>query len=310
MSAVEEVLEHPLTEGGRRGGKNRSTPSLWMLVPALAFFTAFALVPLVGVVILSFTNWDGLTAPTFAGIENWTAVLTESQTWASIWLSIKVMVISWLIQTPISMLLGVFTAGHQRYRNLFAVLYFLPLLLSAAAIAIAFKALLDPNFGAGTSLNLKWLSQDWLGNPDLVLYTVIFIIAWQFIPFHTLLYQGGVRQIPTSMYEAATIDGAGTIRRFFSITLPQLRNTIITSSTLMLVGSLTYFDIVYVLTQGGPGTATRLLPLDMYLTGFSNNDMGQASVLGVILVVMGLSLSLGLTKLSGFNKMSSQMEGA
>jgi raffinose/stachyose/melibiose transport system permease protein len=143
-----------------------------------------------------------------------------------------------------------------------------------------------------------------------VLYTLILIISWQFIPFHTLLFQGGVRQIPTSMYEAATIDGAGTVRRFFSITLPQLRNTLITSSTLMLVGSLTYFDIVYVLTQGGPGTATRLLPLDMYLTGFSNNDMGQASVLGVILVVMGLTLSLGLTKLSGFNKMSSQMEGA
>ena len=86
-----------------------------------------------------------------------------------------------------------------------------------------------------------------------MLYTVIFIIAWQFIPFHTLLYQGGVRQIPASMYEAATIDGAGPIRQFFSITLPQLRNTIITSSTLMLVGSLTYFDLVYVLTQGGPG---------------------------------------------------------
>ena len=80
MSAVEEVLEHPLTEGGRRGGKNRSTPSLWMLVPALAFFTAFALVPLVGVVILSFTNWDGLTAPTFAGIENWTAVRLSTST--------------------------------------------------------------------------------------------------------------------------------------------------------------------------------------------------------------------------------------
>ena len=135
MSAVEEVLEHPPTEGGRPGGKNRSTPSLWLLVPALAFFTAFALIPLVGVVILSFTNWDGLTSPTFAGIDNWATVLTESQTWASIWLSIKVMVICWLIQTPISILLGVFTAGHQRYRNLFAVLYFLPLLLSAAGMS-------------------------------------------------------------------------------------------------------------------------------------------------------------------------------
>lgn len=308
MSIVEQELAAPPTRWGR--GANRNVPSLWMLVPALLFFVSFAIVPLIGVVVLSFTNWDGLSTPTFAGIDNWTSVLTDPQTWNSIWLSLKVMVISWLIQTPISLLLGVFTAGRQKYRNVFAVLYFLPLLLSAAAIAISFKALLDPNFGAGSSLNIGWLSQNWLGDPDLVLYVVIFIIAWQFVPFHTLLYQGGVRQIPASLYEAATIDGAGTVRQFFSITLPQLRNTIVTSSTLMLVGSLTYFDIVYVLTQGGPGTATRILPLDMYLTGFSESDMGQASVLGVLLVVMGLTLSLGLTKLSGFNQMSSQMEGA
>ncbi|MFP3381206.1 sugar ABC transporter permease, partial [Bacillus sp. SIMBA_069] len=84
----------------------------------------------------------------------------------------------------------------------------------------------------------------------------------QFVPFHTLLYQAGARGIPVQLYEAATIDGAGTLQQFFHITLPQLRNTIVTSSTLMLTGSLTYFDVVYVLTAGGPGNATRLLPLD------------------------------------------------
>ena len=86
-----------------------------------------------------------------------------------------------------------------------------------------------------------------------MLYVVIFAIAWQFVPFHTLLYQAGVRQIPTSLYEAASIDGAGRIKQFRYITLPQLRNTIVTSSTLMLVGSLTYFDLIFVLTAGGPG---------------------------------------------------------
>jgi len=296
--------------GRRDGGKGRSTPSPWLAVPALVFFVAFAIIPLVGVVALSFSKWDGLTNPTWAGVDNWKAVLRDPQTWSSVGLSLKVMVLSWIVQTPISLLLGVFSATRQRYRAIFAVLYFLPLLMSAAAIAIAYKALLDPNFGAGSALHISALSQDWLGDPNLVLYVVVFVIAWQFVPFHTLLYQGGVRQIPTSMYEAARLDGAGPVQQFFHITLPQLRNTIITSSTLMLVGSLTYFDIVYVLTQGGPGTSTRLLPLHMYLTGFSNSNMGQASVLAVILVFLGLSLSLGLTKLSGFNRMSSQMEGS
>ena len=104
---------------------------------------------------------------------------------------------------------------------------------------------------------------------------MIFVVSWQFIPFHSLIYQGGVRQIPTSMYEAALIDGAGRVRQFFSITLPQLKYTIITSSTLMVVGSLTFFDLIFVLTAGGPGDATRVLALDMYKTGFQAEPDGS-----------------------------------
>jgi raffinose/stachyose/melibiose transport system permease protein len=135
------------------------------------------------------------------------------------------------------------------------------------------------------------------------------VIAWQFIPFHTLLYQGGVRQIPEQMYEAAQIDGAGRIRQFFSITVPQLKYTIITSSTLMLVGSLVYFDLIWVLTQGGPGNATRILALDMYIRGFQANQMGAASVIGVILVVVGVVLTIVIQRLGGRDLRASQMEG-
>ncbi len=157
------------------------------------------------------------------------------------------------MQTPISLLLGVFMAGQQRYRAVLAVFFFIPLLLSAAAIAVTFKALLDPNFGLGPGLHSQLLTQDWLGEPGLAMGVVIFIVSWQFIPFHSLIYQGAVRQIPESLYEAAALDGAGRIRQFFSITLPQLKYTIITSSTLMVVGSLTFFDLIFVLTAGGPG---------------------------------------------------------
>ena len=138
---------------------------------------------------------------------------------------------------------------------------------------------------------------------------MIFVIAWQFVPFHTLIYQGGVRQIPGQLYEAAQIDGAGRVRQFFSITIPQLKYTIITSSTLMLVGSLTYFDLIFVLTQGGPGNATRILALDMYIRGFQANQMGAASVIGVFLVALGLVLTLGIQRLGGRDRSASQMEG-
>jgi raffinose/stachyose/melibiose transport system permease protein len=139
---------------------------------------------------------------------------------------------------------------------------------------------------------------------------VIFVVSWQFNPFHSLIYQGGVRQIPTSMYEAAEIDGAGRVRRFFSITLPQLKYTIITSSTLMTVGSLTFFDLIFVLTAGGPGDATRVLALDMYKKGFQANLMGPASVIACILVLVGLGLALLLRRIGGGGSDDSQLEGA
>ncbi|PYH00946.1 ABC transporter [Arthrobacter stackebrandtii] len=289
--------------------RGRAAPLAWLAVPALIFFVAFAVVPLAGVLVLSFTNWDGIGAITPAGVSNWLNAFADPGMYHALWLTFVVMVVSWLVQTPISLLLGVFTAGSQKYRALLAVLYFLPLLLSSAAIAIAYKALLDPNFGLAAGLNMPLLAQDWLGDPGLALGVVIFVIAWQFVPFHTLIYQGGVRQIPRSIYEAAEIDGAGKVKQFFFITVPQLKYTIITSSTLMTVGALTYFDLIFVLTGGGPGNATRILPLDMYLTGFRANLMGPASVLAVILVVIGLALALFLQRLGGKDRTGSQLEG-
>ena len=284
-----------------------------MVVPALVLFGLFALLPMAIVVLLSFTRWDGLTTPAWAGTANWAHLFTDPVTRHSIWLTVQVVVLSWLIQTPISLLLGVYLAGKQRYRALLAVIFFIPLLLSSVAIALAFRYLLDPNFGLTQSWHtapLSWLNHDWLGDQTLVLYTLIFIIAWQFIPFHTLLYQAGTRQIPASLYEAARIDGASGAQQFWQITLPQLRNTMVTSTTLIIVGSLTYFDLVFILTGGGPGYATRLLPLDMYITGFQDHQFGQASAIATLLVIIGMLVSLGLVRFSGFSKMRSEMEGA
>jgi raffinose/stachyose/melibiose transport system permease protein len=294
----------PVSSGGRSG------PVTWMALPALAVFVVFGVIPLIGVLALSFTSWDGLGAIQPSGAQSWRSVLTDPGLPHALWVTFEVMALSWLVQTPISLLIGVFLAGHQRYRELLAVLYFIPLLLSSAAIAITYKALLDPNFGLSAGLHIPLLSQDWLGKSGLAMGVVIFVVSWQFIPFHSLIYQGGVRQIPRSMYEAAQIDGAGRVRQFFSITLPQLKYTIITSSTLIVVGSLTFFDLIFVLTAGGPGDATRVLALDMYKRGFQANLMGPASAIAVILVLVGLALALLLRRLGGRDQSESQLEGA
>ncbi|MEU5894182.1 sugar ABC transporter permease [Streptomyces sp. NPDC047461] len=282
----------------------------WVAMPALVVFVGFAVIPLVGVFAMSFTTWDGIGSIHPSGLTSWRAVLTDPGLPHALWITFLVMAASWAVQTPLSILLGTFLAGSQRYRAVLGVVYFIPLLLSSAAIAIAYKALLDPNFGLGHGLGIGFLSQDWLGRPWLAFSLVVFVVSWQFIPFHSLIYQGGVQQIPQSLYEAAQLDGAGRVRQFFSITLPQLKFTIITSSTLMVVGSLTFFDLIFVLTEGGPGDATRVLALDMYKRGFQANLMGPASAIAVILVLVGLALALLLRRLGGRDAGESQLEGA
>ncbi|MEU6412944.1 sugar ABC transporter permease [Microbispora sp. NPDC046933] len=306
MSAINARRTSPAVAPKARGGAVLP----WLATPALLAFVAFALIPLIGVLLLSFTSWDTLGEIKLTGFESWRSVLTDPGLPHALWVTFLITALSWAVQTPASILIGVFLAGRQRYRELLAVLYFIPLLLSSAAIAITFKALLDPNFGLGAGLHIDLLNQDWLGEPGLAMGVVIFIVSWQFIPFHALLYQGGVRQIPRSLYEAAELDGAGRVRMFFNITLPQLKYTAITSSTLMVVGSLTFFDLIFVLTEGGPGDATRALALDMYKRGFQANLMGAACVIGVILVIVGLALALLLRRLGGRNPNASQLEGA
>ena len=296
----------------RKKPKGNGVAILWTM-PALAFYVLFALLPMFIALYLSFTSWNGLSPATWIGLQNWKALFSDSVTGHSLLLTFELMILAWVVQTPISLLLGVFMAGRQLYRSFLGVFYFIPLLFSAVAIGLTWESILDPNFGLlNTLLNtigMSGLTRGWLGDPSLAFYVIVALISWQFIPFHALLYMGGARQIPGEMYEAASIDGAGRMQQFFAITLPQLKYTIITSTTLILTGSLTYFDLIYVTTGGGPGYATRMLPLQMYITAFPNETVGYGSVLAVLLVVIGIVLSLILLRFTGFTRMSSQREG-
>ncbi len=287
--------------------------ALVWVTPAILFYALFALVPLFVAVYLSFVRWDGFSQAVWVGLQNWVTLFTDSVTGHAILLTIAVMVLTWIVQTPLSLLLGVFMSGKQRYRAFLSVFYFVPLLFSSVAIGITWISILDPNFGLVDitlrAIGASSLAKGWLGDPNLAFYVVIAVISWQFIPFHSLLYQAGARQIPQELYEVADIDGADALDKFFSITLPQLRYTIITSSVLMITGSLTYFDIIWVMTGGGPGYATRILPLHMYITAFKDNAVGFGSAQAVVLSAAGIALSLLLLRGTGFTRMKSQLEG-
>jgi xylobiose transport system permease protein len=286
-------------------------PGMLWAAPATLFFTAFGVAPLLVVGYLSLTRWNGLSTPQWIGMDNWRGLIADRDAGHGVRITLVLAALCWLVQTPVSLLLGVWAAGAQRVRAVASTLFVLPLLLSTAAIALVWLALLDPNFGLPGTLGpyLGLPDGNLLGSPQRALYVVALVICWQFVPFHALLYQGAARQIPATLYEAARLDGAGTARQFFAITLPQLRNTVIASSVLIIVGSLTFFESVLMLTRGGPGTATRILPLHMYVKGFVGFELGYASALALLLVAVGTLLSVAIVRATGYHRMASQREG-
>ncbi len=292
-----EAAGRPRRSGAARAGRPHAA---WAL-PGVLFFGFFAVVPMGLAFYLSFTSWDGLGDPKPVGLANWQKLIEDDRMVQSLWLTVLLTAVSWAFQTVIALLLGVWAAGRQRNRAVLSAIFFVPFLLSSTAIALLFYALLDPNFGI--------IQQNILGSSSGAFLAIVFVGGWQFIPFHTLIYQGGARQIPEVLYQAAAIDGAGRYRQFFSITLPQLRHTITTSTVLMVVGSLTYFETVLILTKGGPGTDTAILPYLMYEAGFKSYDFGYASAIASFLVLVATVLSLILVRLTGFGGMRSTREG-
>ncbi|MBL1067725.1 carbohydrate ABC transporter permease [Streptomyces sp. 7-21] len=280
-------------------------------IPGVLFFLFFAVAPMGIVAYLSFTDWDGIASPSWVGFDNWSRLFGDDRMQNAVGLSLMLTALSWLFQTPIALLLGVWAAGRQRNRAILSAIFFLPLLASSVALALLWRTLFDPNFGLAPDIAdlLGMETADILGTSNGAFGAVLFVTAWQFIPFHMLIYQGGARQIPKSLYDAASIDGAGKVRQFFVITLPQLRNTIVTSTVIMVVGALTYFDTILVLTRGGPGDATAIVPYLMYEQGFRAADFGYASAVAMALVVTATAISLLLVRITGFSRMRSTMEG-
>ena len=299
---------------GRRRQQSGRPGAIWS-VPAIAFFAFFALLPLAFAVGLSFTEYNGirLTSPEFVGLENWTRMLEDAQLHRAIGVTVLLIVLALVTQVPVSLLIGVWAAGPQRIRAVVAAVYFIPLLMSTAAVAVLWASLADPNFGLPAALapviGTDTFFSNLLGEPASALGVVVFIYLWGASPLHTLLYQGGARAIPEVLYQAAALDGAGRVRQFFHITLPQLKNTFITSTILMIVGTFTTFDLILILTRGGPSGATSNLPYFMYDRGVTALDFGYGSAIAVVLIILASLVSWAMVRVSRYDKMEGTQEG-
>jgi raffinose/stachyose/melibiose transport system permease protein len=259
------------------------------LLPVLIMIAVFMVYPIIQTFINSFTQWNGIsTTKTFNGLYNWNKLLHDSDFWRSFLNNVKIMILSLIIQMPIGILLATFLDAGGRKFNFFKVIWFLPLLTSSVAVGYLFHYALATNGGLISSISnfFGGGNVDLLGNQATALYAVIGVICWQFIPFYMVYYIAGYSSISEDIYEAAIVDGATRGQYVRKIALPLLVPTIQNAVVMSVTGSLKYFDLVYVMTGGGPGTSTELMATYMYKTSFTSFNMGYGSAVAAGMFIL------------------------
>jgi raffinose/stachyose/melibiose transport system permease protein len=268
------------------------------LFPALFFLAVFIVYPIIDSFIISTARWNGMGRNRiFIGFENWVNLAKDVNFWKAFGNNVKIMFLSLVFQVPFAMALATFLDITEKKGMVFKVVWFLPYLISSVAIGLLFKYALDANYGIFASVS-KFFgggAVDLLGNPKIALYTVIGVVCWQYIPFYMILYLAAYGNIPVELYEAASIDGATRNQFFWRVSLPLLKPTIISGITISIIGSLKYFDLIFVMTGGGPGVATDLMATMMYKTSFVRFNMGYGSTIACgmfILITLVASLTV------------------
>lgn len=279
----------------RRRQRSTNTAAIIFLLPVALIMIVFIFYPIVESFIISGYKWNGITADKeFIGIDNWIKLVQDKNFWYAFRNNIIIMVLSIIIQIPLGLAEATFIEFAGRKGKIFKVLWFIPMLMSSVAIGFLFTYALASNGGMVSSISKLFGGGniDLLGNPKTALVTVIFVIAWQFIPFYMVYCMAAYTNISEDVYEASLIDGATKPQYFWKIALPLLTPSIKSAAILSMVGSLKYFDLIYVMTGGGPGTATELMATYMYKHSFSQFNMGYGSAIagGMFILITALSL--------------------
>lgn len=274
------------------------------LVPVFFFILVFIIYPILNSFWLSLHDWNGISShKVFYGLENWKTLVTDTVFYKSFLNNIIIVILSIAIQLPIAMALAFLLDTGGKKLNFLKMVYFIPMLMSSVAVGFLFKYTYDPQFGlisaASTLLGGEGMV-DLLGNPKVAIYAVITVICWQYIPFYMVYFLAAFSSLPEELYEASIIDGATYGQYFWRVALPCMKGTVRSAAVLSLVGSLKYFDLIYVMTQGGPSGATELMATYMYKNAFQTMKMGYGSTIasGMFIVITLISL-LTLKALNG-----------
>lgn len=265
------------------------------LAPAVVLLIAYIVYPILNTLFLSFFKWNGLDPiKIFVGFDNWLKLLHDAIFWRSFSNNLQIVFFSIVIQLPLGFIIAVMLTEMKRFSGLLKTVFFFPMLMSSVAIGILFKNILNPNFGIIASLlNLFGLQPiEVLGNPDWALFIVILIICWQYVPFYMVFFLSAVSTISTDIRDYSMIDGASKFQYYTRIVLPMLSGYIRTAIILSMIGSLKYFDLIFVLTNGGPVGSTELMSTYMYKNAFTMFKMGYGSAIAFALFFIVILFSI------------------
>ncbi|WP_124067444.1 sugar ABC transporter permease [Clostridium sp. E02] len=272
------------------------------VAPAFLLFTLILFVPIIQVIYYSLCDYTGLTKPEFVGFKNYINLFTSDTTMKiALKNSIFFMVFSAVTQQIIGLFLAVMLTNVKKGRNLFKNIYYLPCVLSSAALGLLWAFLFNPKIGINQPLSLMGIQgPNWLfstkGFIPLPMWVIGFVALWQYVGQNMMLYMAQISGISKDVYEASYIDGASKTQAFRFITMPLIRPMLVTTLSLNCIGSLKFFDLIYNMTQGGPNHATEVLASHLYTQGFKYYKYGYASAISIVLLLLCLVVTLLISK--------------
>lgn len=269
--------------------------------PALIFFVVFTIYPLLYGFVISLYQWNGVGKKTFIGLGNYLGLIQDSAFWAALQHNIIYVVGVVTGKVVIGLLLAILLTRKMKGITFYRICFFMPMMMSAVAVGYLWAYVYNYNFGLINSF-LKAIGvpmnhlPKWLGSTDTSLISVIIVELWRWVGYHTVIFIAAIQGIPKELYEAATVDGANALQTHWYITFPQLKSTIILNVMLSLIGAIGTFDLIHVMTDGGPNKSTEMIMTYMYNQAFIGDRFGYASAIAYVAFLIILIFTILQTK--------------
>ena len=264
------------------------------LLPALILFFTFLIYPTIQVFRMSMFKWGGFSNnQQFVGLDNFKILWQDENFFRTIQNTILLIVVVTLFTVVLAVLFAAILSTEKiRGNNFFRIIFYIPNILSIVVIAGIFAAIYDPKAGLLNAVLPEAWNKLWLGDQSIVIYSLAFALIWQAIGYYMVMYMAGMANIPASLYEAADLDGAGKIGKFFNVTLPLIWNSIRTTLTFFIISTINLsFLLVQILTDGGPDGSTEVFLSYMFKQAYTNSSYGYGMAIGVVVFIFSFGLS-------------------